>query len=168
MIPPRPILIEQQHWLSRRTDPRARTGRLNLHQRDEAVDLRLLRYEPGQNPAEAERILTELGPHPVVAGGRSVPLIEYEVDDLEDRRQSRGKLRTARDLERNVRVGQRALCAHDPLRDRWLETRKARAISSVVSPPSKRRVSATRASGSENRMTGYEHEAQQIVAHVII
>src|SRR5713226_8437139 len=45
-------------------------------------------------------------------------------------------------------------------------TRNARAISSVVRPPSTRSVSATRASGE--RMTGREHEAQEVVADLIV
>ena len=43
-------------------------------------------------------------------------------------------------------------------------TRNARAISSVVRPPSRRSVSATRASRRQHRMAGGEHQAQQVVA----
>ena len=47
-------------------------------------------------------------------------------------------------------------------------TRNARAISSVVRPPSRRSVSATRASRGEHRMAGGEDEAQQVVADVVV
>ena len=43
-------------------------------------------------------------------------------------------------------------------------TRKARAISSVVRPPSSRSVSATRASVGQHRVAGDEDQAQQVVA----
>src|SRR5260221_12934803 len=43
--------------------------RSNLHQRHEAVDLRLLRSEFGQDAAEAERLFAERRAHPVVTGG---------------------------------------------------------------------------------------------------
>ena len=46
--------------------------------------------------------------------------------------------------------------------------RKARAISSVVRPPSSRSVSATRASVEQNGMTGDEHEAEEIVADIVV
>jgi hypothetical protein len=39
VIPARAVLIEQQDRLSRGADTRSRAGRLDLHQRDEAVDL---------------------------------------------------------------------------------------------------------------------------------
>ena len=40
------------------------------------------------------------GPHPVVAGGRGVALVEDQVDDLEHRGEARGELGAARHLER--------------------------------------------------------------------
>ena len=85
--------------------------------------------------------------HPVVAGGRRVALVEDQVDDLEHRRQPRGELGAARHLERHAAPRRacawRARCA---ARSSAPATRNARAISSVVRPPSRRSVSATRAS----------------------
>jgi hypothetical protein len=43
VIPARAVLIEQQHWLSRRAGPCRRARRLNFHQRYQTVDLRLVR-----------------------------------------------------------------------------------------------------------------------------
>ena len=60
------------------------------------------------------------GSHPVVAGGRRIALVEDEVDDLEHRGQARGELGAARNLERHVRLGERALRSDDALRDRRL------------------------------------------------
>ena len=78
-------------------------------------------------------------------------------------------LRAARHLE-----GQAGVCRASSWRGRcaarWSlrSTRKARAISSVVSPPIRRSVSATRASGRQHRMAGGEDQAQQLVADVVV
>ncbi len=91
--------------------------RLDLHHRDEAVDLRLHGHKLGQDTAETERILAERGPHPMVAGGRRVAFVEHEVDDLEHRRQTGGELGAARDLERDARLGKSPLGADNSLCD---------------------------------------------------
>ncbi len=43
LIPARAVLIEQQNRLSRRANSRSRARRLNLHERDQPVNFRLLR-----------------------------------------------------------------------------------------------------------------------------
>ena len=48
------------------------------------------------------------------------------------------------------------------------ETRNARAISSVVKPPSSRSVSATRASADSTGMACGEDQPQQVIADVIV
>ena len=42
LVPARAVLVEQQDRLARRPDARAEARRLDLHQRDQAVHLRLL------------------------------------------------------------------------------------------------------------------------------
>src|SRR2546426_1351455 len=61
LVPARPILVEQQNRLTRRTDPCLEPRRLNLHERDEAVDLRVLGRQLGQDAAEPARILAQRG-----------------------------------------------------------------------------------------------------------
>jgi hypothetical protein len=51
----------------------------------EAVDLGLSGSELGEDAPEAQRLLAQGRPHPVVALGRSVPLVEDQVDRLEHR-----------------------------------------------------------------------------------
>ena len=77
------VLIVQQDRLSRRADARPRARRLDFHQRDQAVDFRLLRREFGQDTAETERFFTKRGAHPVVTGGRRVTLVEDEINHRE-------------------------------------------------------------------------------------
>jgi hypothetical protein len=55
LIPARAVLIEEQDGLPGRADPGARAGRLDLHQRDEAVHLRLPRSELGQDTTQTQR-----------------------------------------------------------------------------------------------------------------
>ena len=88
LIPVRAVLFEEQDWLSRRSHTRSRTRCLDLHQGDKAVHLGLLRSEFGQDTSETQRILAEGRPQPVVTGGSRIALVEYQVDDLKNRRQT--------------------------------------------------------------------------------
>ena len=69
------------------------------------MDLRLLRCTPGQDAPEPQRIFAERGPHPVLPGSRRVAFVEDEVDDPEHRRQTRGKLSPAGNLEGHALFG---------------------------------------------------------------
>src|SRR6266571_1451046 len=124
MIPSSPILIEQQYRLSGRSDTRAQTRHLNLHQRHQTMHFRLFRIELGQNATKAKRILAERGPHDIVTCSGRIALVEDQINHFEYRRQSRAKLGTAGDLERYVRVSERPLGADDSLCDRWLGNKK--------------------------------------------
>ncbi len=132
------------------------------------MDLRLLGSELGQDAAEAERIFAERGPHPVVAGGRRVAFVEDEVDDFEHRRQAGGELVAARDFEGDVLLGEGALGADDALGDGRLRDEEcARDLLGGQTAEQAKRERHARF-GGENRMTGGEDEAQQVVAHVIV
>ena len=54
VIPAGAVLIEEQDRIARGTGAGPQARRLDLHQGDEPVDLRLLGHERGQDPAEAE------------------------------------------------------------------------------------------------------------------
>src|SRR5262245_43814445 len=84
LIPPRAVLLEKRDDLSRRTDTRPRPRRLNLHQRDEAMNLRLLRNKSGQDAPETQRLIAQLKPHPALACGRRVTFVKDEIDDFEN------------------------------------------------------------------------------------
>src|SRR6266508_5850022 len=112
VVPPRAVLVVQQYRLTPRPDARPRSRRLELHERDEAVNLRFLRHQSGQDAAKAKRLLQELGPHPRVARRRRIALVEDEVDRLENRSESLRQLVAGRHLEWHVRRGKRLLGAH--------------------------------------------------------
>src|SRR6185295_19578986 len=80
----------------------------------------LLWIELSQDAAEPQCILAKRRPHPVLAGRRGITLVEYQIDDLEHRRQTRAELGTAWHLERNARLRERSFRPHDALRDRRL------------------------------------------------
>src|SRR5258706_7524489 len=78
LVPVCAVLIEKQNGLSRRAHTRAGTRRLNLHERDQALDLWLLWRELSQNAPEAQRLFAKRRPHPIVAGGSRVTFVEDE------------------------------------------------------------------------------------------
>ena len=148
LVPARAVLIEQQDRLAVAADARARA-------RDAWISISATRpCTSGSSGASSASTRPRrsasshsAGPHPVVARGRRVALVEDEVDDLEHRREPRGAARrraaprTARCASASVRLARTMRCAIV-----GSGTRNARAISSVVRPPSSRSVSATRAS----------------------
>ena len=145
-VPARAVLVEQQHRLA--------GGPRRAPERDAWISISATRpctsgsvgSELGEDAPEPQRLLAQRRSHPVVAGGRRVALVEDEVDDLEHRGQPRGSS-SPRGTSNGTRASARVRLARTI---RWATvgsgTRKARAISSVVSPPSRRSVSATRAS----------------------
>ena len=107
--------------------------------------------------------------HPVVAGGRRVALVEDEVDDLEHRREPRRRApRRAAPRSGTCALGSVRLGAHDALRDGRLGHKKGpRDLLGRQAAEQPQREGDARL-GGENRMTGDEHQAQQIVADVVV
>ena len=109
------------------------------------------------------------GPHPVVAGGRRVALVEDEVDRPRAPRTGARRSSAPRGhLERDARLGERALGADDPLRDRRLrDEERARDLLGRQAAEQAQRERDARL-GREHRVAGDEHEAQQVVADVVV
>ncbi len=146
-VPPGAILIEQHDRLARGIDARLRTRRLDFQQRHETVDFRLGWRQLGENPAETQRVLGKRRPHPVVARRCRIAFVEDQIDHFEHRRQSRRAL--ARPAEFRTARARRPACAwRGRCAARWsaqARGRRARCLR-CVRPPSRRSVSATRAS----------------------
>ena len=64
-VPAAAVLVGQQHRLAVGPDPGAQPRGLDLHQRDQAVHLGLLRRQLGQDAAQPQRLLAQRGAHPV-------------------------------------------------------------------------------------------------------
>src|SRR2546428_975620 len=153
-VPTATLLIDQQDDLARRADTCARAGRLDLHQRDEPVDLRLVWREAGQDAAETEGVVAQPRAHQVIACGRRVALVEDEVDDLEYRREASVELGSGGHLERNARLGERPLCADDALCDgRYGDEKCPRDLLCRETREQAQRKRDARL-GREDRMTG--------------
>ena len=131
------------------------------------MDLGLLRRQLGEDAAEAQRFVAERRPHPVVAGGGGVALVEDEVDDPEHRREPRGAVGAARHLEGHALGGERALGADDALRDGRLRDEECAGNlvgGQAAEQPERERDARL---GGEHGMAGGEDQAQQVVAHIV-
>src|SRR5262249_5427826 len=168
LVPPGAILIEQQNGLSRGTDPSPRTRRLELHQRDETVNLWFSWGELGENSAQAERIFAEPRPHPVISRGGGVALVENQVDHLEDGGKTGAEICRTRNFERDMSVRERPLGPDDSLGDGRF--RDEEGPCDLVGRQTSEQAQRERHSrfGGKDGMTGGEDETQQIVAEVVV
>ena len=97
-----------------------------------------------------------------------VAFVEDQVDHFEHRREPRARARAARHLERHARLGERALGAHDALRDGRLGHQKgARDLVGGEAAEQAQRERDARL-GGEHRMAGDEDQPQQVVADVVV
>ena len=98
-------------------DAGSRTGGLNFHEGDQAVDFGLVGGELGEDAAETEGVFAEGGADEVVAGAGGVALVEDEVDDLQDGEEAGGQFGAAGDFEGDLFFGEGAPGADDALGD---------------------------------------------------
>jgi hypothetical protein len=145
-----------------------RPRRLNLHERDQAVNFRLVWSELSQYAAKAKRILAQGRPQPTVTGGRRVAFVENEIEDLKHRREAGGEICSSWNLEGDMRLGQGPFGADDALRDGRLRDKECARDLFGRQTPKQPKCERDARLGSQNRMTGYENEAEKIVAEVII
>ena len=124
--------------------------------------------QAGQDPAQPQRVLAQRRPHPVVAGGGGVALVEDR--DRPPRAPTTGGRPTRpREAPRtDAGIGERALGANDPLGDGGLghEERARDLFSGQTAEQAERKRHARL--GGEHRMAGDEDQPQQVVAHVIV
>ena len=130
--------------------------------------LRLRREQLGEDATEPERLLDQLGPDPVIAGGRRVALVEDEVDRLEHGGEAVGELVALGDLEGHARLRQCALRAHDPLRDRRLRDQVGAGDLPGRQAGEQAQGERDPRVGREHGVAGREDEAQEIVVERIV
>src|SRR5579862_1472879 len=82
------------------------------------MDLRVLWNELSEDSAKTKRILAKRGPHPLTAGSSRVPLVEDQIDNFEDRRETGGKFISTRHLERHSIFRECPFRANDALGNR--------------------------------------------------
>jgi|GEM_PF-2457739 len=117
-VPPGAVLIGEQDGRAVGGFPRREPGRLELHERHEAVYLRLARHELRDDTAQPQSLGREVASHPPVARRRAVALRERQVDDAEHRAEPLRQLRRVGHLEGHVGRRERLLRPHDALLDR--------------------------------------------------
>ena len=121
-----------------------------------------------EHPSQTQRVLAEVRPHQVVAGGGRVALVEDEVDDVAHRGESLGELRPAGHLERQPGLAERPLRPDDPLRDRRLRDEESTGDldgrQSAEQPQRQRDAALDRQHG----IAGDQDETQHVVAHSVV
>ena len=121
-----------------------------------------------QDAPEAQRLVAQRGPRPVVAGGGRVALVEDQVDHLEHRRP--GDVRARRRAGPRTGPARRPACAwrgRCAARSSASGCRKARAISSRAQAGQQLQRERHPGVARQHRMAGGEDEAQQVVADVV-
>ena len=161
------VLIQEQDRLSRRPRARSQARCLDLHQRKKPLGLWLLWRQRSQGASQTERLLAEVRPHPVVPCSGRVPLVEDEVDDLQDRRQAALELAAAWHLEWDARRGKRALCPDDALGYGRLRSQIGTRDLIGLEPTHKAQRERCTGFFGEDRVAGDEHEPEDIVADVL-
>src|SRR5439155_26656672 len=167
-VPARPVLLKQEDRLPGQSDTSTQTRRVYLHERQEAVDLRLVRGEFGQDAAQTERLFAKRWSDPVLARRCGIALVEDQIDHLEDGGEARHALGAARELEPDVRLGEGPLRADDPLGDRGDRDEESprNLLSRQTSEDAKREGDPCVL--REHRMAGHEDEAEEIVPDLLV
>src|SRR5258706_16464689 len=81
------------------------------------MNLGFIRSKFRQDASETQRILAERRAQPVVTIGGRITLVEHNVDDRENRRQTARELSAARDFEGDALFGEGPFGAYDALGD---------------------------------------------------
>ena len=141
---------------------------LQIHERNQPVDLGLPRLQGGDQAPQPHGLTTQLRPDPRIAGGRGIPLVEDEEDDLEDGGESLAHVGPGRELEGHPFCLESALGSHDPLRHCRLRHQERpsdlRGVQPAETPQGQRDTRVHR----QRRMAGGEDEPEQVVADLVV
>ena len=85
VVPQRTVLFRQENGFSVWSATRRGTRRLQLHQRQQTINLSLLRKKLCQPAAKADCFHAQCCPHPLLPRGCGVSFVEDQVDDREYR-----------------------------------------------------------------------------------
>ena len=88
------------------------------------MNLGFIRRKLSEYSAELQRVFAQRGSRPVIARRRGVSLVENQIDDFENRCESRLELSAAGNLEGNVSIRESPLRSYDSLRNRRLSHKK--------------------------------------------
>jgi len=114
-VPARPVLVGQQDQVAVWRRAAGPAGLCQQHQREEALDLRLLGHQLAQHPRQPDRLRAQLADE-LIAGARGVPLVEDEIEDGEHRPQTAGEVGRIGHAVGDVGVADLVLGPHQSLR----------------------------------------------------
>ena len=120
MVPPRAVLLVEQHQVPGTVHPGVAPGVLQEEQREQSLRLRLVGHEPDDGPGEVDRFGAQPGPHQIRAGGRGVSLVEQQVQHGEHTGGALGEQVVRRHPVGDARLPDLALRPHEPLGHRGL------------------------------------------------
>ena len=165
------VLVGEQHDLAVGADASLAARVVQQHQREQAERLRLVGHQHGEQLREPDRLVAELVADRRAAAARGVALVEDEVEDGEHRAQPLGQQVVGRDAERDARVADLLLCAHEPLRHRRLgDEERVRDLGRRQAGDLAQRQRDPRL-GRERGMAAGEDEREPVVgdrAHVVL
>ena len=144
---------------------------LEEDQREQAEHLGLVGHEDREQLREPRRLVAEVAADELVARRRRVALVEDQVEHGEHRAQALRQQVVGRDAERDARVADLPLRAHEPLRERRLrDEERARDLRRAQTADLVQRQRDARL-GRERGVAAGEDEAQPLVgdrAHVVL
>ena len=117
-VPAGAILLVERDRRAVAGDPRSESRRVELHERDERLRLGLARHQARDHARESQGLGRDIRPHPLLARGGQVALVEDQVEHAQHGSEPLGVVLRLGDLERHVRRGEGLLGAHDALLDR--------------------------------------------------
>ena len=124
------------------------------------MDFGLTRSKFRQDAAQTQRILTESRTHPIFSSRGGVAFVEDEVNDFQHRRQARGEIGPARDLEGDICFSQGTLGSHDALGNgRFRDQERPRDLAGRETTEQAQGERNARL-GGENRMAGGKDKPQ--------
>ena len=91
-VPAGAVLVLEADGQAVGVDARRAPGIGEQQQGEQPVGLRLARQQLGHQPGEADRLVAQVGPHQLVAGGRDVALGVHEVDHVQHAAEPLGQL----------------------------------------------------------------------------
>ncbi len=164
-VPPAAVLVGQQHQAALRRGAGRAPGLRQQHQREQPGHLGLVRHQPGQQPAEPDRLGAQVGPDQLVTGAGRVSLVEDQVHHGQHRAEPARQLGFAGHPVRDPRVADLALGPDQPLRHRRLRhqerVRDLRRAQPAEQPQGQRDLRG----GAQRGMAAGEDQPQPVVRH---
>ena len=168
LVPTGAVLVEQQHRLAVRAGAGVEARRLDLDQGQQPQRLGVVRGQPGQHPAQPQRLGAQVGARPLAPAGRRVALVEDQVHDLAYGVQPGRALLRPGQLEPDVRGGQGPLGPDDALGDRRLGRQEG--AGDVLGAEAAHQLQGERGAGvrRQDRVAGHEDQPEQVLGQVAV